>query len=282
MNMGNGFKSRCDALFAKVKNIPHDFGLDVSGMRAGRACIVSGESTKYTELKTDKGTLVVNEKIHREQLCADITPCSFTLKIILDNLIELHHVTMEILYVNDHSPTFPNAEINLDISESVTPGAHFLLGSADDPDVGVNTLQSYILSPNDYFTLKQLSCPDGVKYAEMVLQKPLDREQQLRHLLPLTAADEGNRQRSGNVKINVVVNDSKPAFSQALYTVTIAENSPKGMYITTVNASDADSGANGLVSYSFAYLKGNIGDIFAWNKSTGIITLKDESDAKMF
>lgn len=52
------------------------------------------------------------------------------------------------------------------------------------------------------------------------------------------------------------------------------------MYITTVNASDADSGANGLVSYSFANLKGNIGVIFALNKR--IITLKDELDAKVF
>lgn len=76
------------------KNIPHDLGLDVSGMRAGRVRIVPGESTEYTELKTDKETLVVNEKIDREQLCTDITPCSFTLKIILDNLIELHHITM--------------------------------------------------------------------------------------------------------------------------------------------------------------------------------------------
>ncbi|XP_053501647.1 protocadherin beta-3-like [Ictalurus furcatus] len=264
-----------------IGNIAHDLGLAASRMRAGRARIVSGESTAYTELKTDKGTLVVNERIDREQLCAEITPCSFTLEIILDNPMELHHVTVEILDVNDHSPTFPNDEINLDISESATPGARFLLGSADDPDVGVNTLQNYILSPNDHFILKQLSRPDGVKYAEMVLQKPLDREQNPRLSLTLTAVDGGNPQRSGNVKINVIVldvNDNAPVFNQTLYAVTTAENSPKGMYITTVNASDADSGANGLVSYSFANLKGNIGDVFALNKSTGVIILKGELD----
>ncbi|XP_058268038.1 protocadherin gamma-A3-like isoform X29 [Hemibagrus wyckioides] len=264
-----------------IGNIAHDLGLDLSRMRAGRARIVSGESTEYTELKTDKGTLVVNERIDREQLCAEMTPCSFTLEIILDNPMELHHVTVEILDVNDHSPNFPNDEINLEISESATPGARFLLGSADDPDVGVNTLQNYFLSPNDHFILKQLSRPDGVKYAEMVLQKPLDREQNPRLSFTLTAVDGGNPQRSGNVKINVIVldaNDNAPVFNQTLYSVTIAENSPKGKYITTVNASDADSGANGLVAYSFANLKGNIGDVFALNKSTGVITLKGELD----
>ncbi len=89
--------------------------------------------------------------------------------------MELHHVTVEILDVNDHSPRFAKDEINLEISESATSGARFLLGSADDPDVGVNALQNYIMSTNDNFILKQHSRPDGIKYAEMVLQKPLDR-----------------------------------------------------------------------------------------------------------
>lgn len=46
------------------------------------------------------------------------------------------------------------------------------------------------------------------------------------------------------------------------------------MYINTVNASDADSGAYGLISYSCANLKGKIGDVFKLNKNTGVITLK--------
>ncbi|XP_036450581.1 protocadherin gamma-A3-like isoform X8 [Colossoma macropomum] len=264
-----------------IGNIAHDLGLDVKRMRAGRARIVSGESAEYTELKTDKGTLVVNERIDREQLCAEITPCSFTLEIILDNPVELHHVTVEILDVNDHSPTFPKEEINLEISESATPGARFLLGSADDPDVGVNALQNYVLSQNDNFVLKQLSGPDGVKYAEMVLQKPLDREQSPHISLTLTAVDGGNPQRSGNVKIEVIVldaNDNAPVFNQSVYRATVAENSHKGTYITTVNASDADSGPNGVVTYSFANLKGNVAEIFHLDENTGVITLSGVLD----
>ncbi|XP_067288977.1 protocadherin gamma-A6-like isoform X13 [Pseudorasbora parva] len=258
-----------------IGNIAHDLGLDAQRLRSGRARIVSGDSTEYIELKTDKGILVVKERIDREQLCAETTPCSFTFEIILDNPMELHHVTVEILDVNDHSPTFPKDEINLEISESATPGARFLLGSADDPDVGVNALQNYALSPNDNFIIKQHARQGGVKYAEMVLQKPLDREQHPLLSLTLTAIDGGNPQRSGNVKISVNVldvNDNAPVFNQSVYRATVAENVPKGTYITTVNASDADSGANKLISYSFTNKK-VIGEIFELNETTGVITL---------
>ncbi|XP_066506589.1 protocadherin gamma-A11-like [Hoplias malabaricus] len=264
-----------------IGNVAHDLGLDARRMRAGRARVVSGESAEYTELKTDKGTLVVNERIDREQLCAEITPCSFTLEIILDNPVELHHVTVEILDVNDHSPVFPKDEIHLEISESATTGARFLLGSADDPDDGTNSVQSYILSPNDHFVLKQLSRPDGVKYAEMVLHKPLDRELEPRLSLTLSAVDGGSPQRSGNVKIEVIVldvNDNAPVFNQSIYRATVVENAPKGTYITTVNASDADSGSNGHVSYTFANLKGNVAEIFHLDESSGVIRLSGSLD----
>ncbi|XP_052464332.1 protocadherin gamma-A5-like [Carassius gibelio] len=259
-----------------IGNIAHDLGLNVQRLRSGQARIVSGDSTEYVELKTDKGILVVKERIDREQLCAETTPCSFTFEIILDNPMELHHVTVEILDVNDHSPTFPKDEINLEISESATNGARFLLGSADDPDVGVNALKNYIMSTNNNFILKQHSRPDGVKYAEMVLQKPLDREQHPRLSLILTAVDGGNPQRSGNMKIEVTVldaNDNAPVFNQSVYKATIAENTPKGTYITTVKASDADSGMYSLISYSFANLKGNINEVFEIDETTGVITL---------
>ncbi|XP_056592766.1 protocadherin gamma-A6-like isoform X27 [Triplophysa dalaica] len=259
-----------------IGNIAHDLGLDVQRLRSGRARIVSGDSTQYAELKTDKGTLIVKERIDREQLCAETTPCSFTFEIILDNPMELHHVTVEILDVNDHSPIFAKDEINLEISESATPGARFLLGGADDPDVAVNALQKYILSPNDNFILKQHSRPDGVKYAEMVLQKPLDREQYPHLSLILTAVDGGNPHRSGNMKIEVTVldaNDNAPVFNQSVYRAAIEENASKGTYITIVNASDADSGSYGLIAYSFANIKGNINDIFKIDEKSGVIIL---------
>uniref|UniRef100_A0A8C6SNW6 Cadherin domain-containing protein n=1 Tax=Neogobius melanostomus TaxID=47308 RepID=A0A8C6SNW6_9GOBI len=59
-----------------IGNVAQDLGLDLKRLRSGRARIVTGENVQYAELKTDKGTLVVNERIDREQLCGDVTPCT--------------------------------------------------------------------------------------------------------------------------------------------------------------------------------------------------------------
>ncbi|XP_071250991.1 protocadherin gamma-A11-like [Salvelinus alpinus] len=264
-----------------IGNVAQDLGLDLKRLRTGRARIVTGESIEYTELKTDKGILVVSERIDREQLCGDVTPCSFSFEIILENPIELHRVTIEIVDVNDHSPIFKNNHIKFEISESATLGSRFVLESAKDPDVGVHGLQDYVLTQNDHFVLKQHSNPDGSKFAEMILQKPLDREENPRLSLKLIAVDGGNPQRSGSVNIEITVldvNDNAPVFNQSVYRATVMENAPKGTYITTVNASDADSGSNGIVMYYFSNLKENLADIFDIDETTGKISVVGQID----
>nr|XP_046151208.1 protocadherin gamma-A10-like isoform X12 [Oncorhynchus gorbuscha] len=264
-----------------IGNVARDLGLDLKRLRAGRARIVTGESVQYTELKTDKGILVVRERIDREQLCGDVTPCSISFDMILENPMELHRVTVEILDINDNAPIFRKNEIKFEISESVILGSRFMLASAEDADVGNNGMQKYILMPNDHFVLKQHSNPDGRKYAEIILQKPLDREEHPRLSLKLIAVDGGNPQRSGSVNIEITVldaNDNAPVFNQSVYRATVMENAPKDTYITTVNASDADSGSNGLITYYFSNLKEDQSDIFHMDETTGTMTLVGKID----
>uniref|UniRef100_A0A3Q1FB08 Cadherin domain-containing protein n=1 Tax=Acanthochromis polyacanthus TaxID=80966 RepID=A0A3Q1FB08_9TELE len=223
-----------------------------------------------------KGILVVNERIDREQLCGDVTPCSFSFEVILENPMELHRITVEVLDINDHAPVFPNKDkpISFEVSESAVVGVQFPLQSAEDLDVDQNGLQDYILSPNDNFILKQHTNPDGSKYVEMVLQKPLDREQRSHLSLKLIAVDGGTPQRSGTVNIDVTVldaNDNIPVFNQSVYKASVVENTVKGTRIITVNATDADSGLNGLVTYSLSKMKGSRVDIFSIDEHTGTI-----------
>ncbi len=264
-----------------IGNVAQDLGLDLKRLRTGRARIVTGESTQYAELKTDKGILVVSERIDREQLCGDITPCSFSFEVILENPMELHLVTIEILDENDHAPSFQNKELKFEISESAALGSRFLLESADDHDVGLNSLQNYILSPNNQFVLKQHSNPDGSKYAEMVLQKALDREEHPHLSLKLIAVDGGNPQRSGSVNIDVTIldaNDNAPVFNQTVYRASVIENAPKGTYITTVNATDADAGSYGRITYNFYKQKGPAAQFFNIDSDTGIVSVAGEID----
>ncbi|XP_042338643.1 protocadherin gamma-A3-like, partial [Plectropomus leopardus] len=264
-----------------IGNVALDLGIDTQRLRSGRARIVTGEGIQYTELKTDKGILVVNEKIDREQLCGDATPCSFSFDLILENPMELHHVTVEVLDINDNSPSFHQHDMQLTIGESAAPGARFVLPTANDPDVGVNGLQDYHLSPNENFILKKHSNSDGRKQAEMVLEKPLDRERYPSLSLKLIAVDGGTPQKSGTVNIDITVldaNDNSPVFNQSVYKATVTENAAKGTYIITVNATDADSGSYGLIYYSISKMQGSIDSIFEINKTTGVIFLSGQVD----
>ncbi|XP_036431577.1 protocadherin gamma-A3-like isoform X3 [Colossoma macropomum] len=264
-----------------IGNVAQDLGLDLKRLRTGRAHIVTGEHTQYAELKIDKGILVVKERIDREQLCGDITPCSFSFEIILENPIELHRVIVEITDVNDHPPTFQNDDLKFEISESAVPGSRFVLESADDPDVGLNALQRYFLTLNDYFILKEHANPDGTKFAEMVIQKALDREEHPYLSLKLIAVDGGNPQRSGTVNIDVTVldaNDNVPVFNQTEYRASVMENALKGTYVTTVNATDADSGSNGKITFYFSKLKGNVADMFSIDENSGLVSVLGQVD----
>ncbi|KAM9740732.1 protocadherin beta-16-like [Menidia menidia] len=264
-----------------VGNVAQDLGLDLTRLRSGGARIVTGENVQYTQLKTDKGTLVVNERIDREQLCGDVTPCSFTFEILLEKPMELHPVTIEVLDVNDNAPTFQNSHLEFEISESAALGSRFVLESADDADVEQNGLQNYVLTPNDVFSLKQHVNADGSKYAEMVLQKNLDREQQPRLSLKLLAVDGGNPQKSGtvNIDINILdVNDNAPVFNQTVYKATVIENAPKGTHVITVNATDIDSGSNGKVTYFLSKSKAGVSHLFDINGVTGKIYVSNEID----
>ncbi|XP_061755798.1 protocadherin beta-16-like [Nerophis ophidion] len=263
-----------------VGNVAQDLGLDVKRLRSGRARIVTGENVQYTELRTDKGLLVVHERIDREQLCGDVTPCSFTFEILLENPMELHPVTIEVLDVNDNAPTFKYNHLQFEISESAALGSRFVLESAHDADVGANGLQSYILTPSDHFVLKE-HVSGGGKYAEMVLQKGLDREEQSRLSLKLVAVDGGNPQRSGtvNIIINIIdANDNAPVFDQTTYKVKVVENAIKGTHVLTVNATDSDSGSNAKVTYSFSKTNAEIKDTFHINEETGCITVAKQID----
>ncbi|XP_049330698.1 protocadherin gamma-A4-like isoform X4 [Astyanax mexicanus] len=257
-----------------VGNIVQDLGLDVKKLKSGRARIFTEDSREYIGLNVEKGTVVVKEKVDREELCAQITPCSLHFQIILENPMELHRIDVEILDVNDHAPIFDRKEIILEIRESVVAGSRFSLDSAHDPDVGKNSLQRYTLSPTDHFTLNELSNSDGTKYVQMILQTPLDREQQEKHTLILTAFDEGNPQKSGTIKITVVVidaNDNAPVFSQPVYRVSLPENAQMGSTAVTVSATDKDKGPNGEVIYSFPQNNRKIMELFTIEPSTGDI-----------
>ncbi|XP_054454112.1 protocadherin beta-16-like, partial [Anoplopoma fimbria] len=264
-----------------VGNIARDLGLDLARLISGKARIITKGSRQYVDLNRDKGTLVIKERIDREELCGKTTPCSFSFEVILENPIQLYRVTVEVIDINDNSPSFPKDEIRLEIIENAALGTRFSLMSADDPDVGINEVQKYMLKPSDHFKLEVQSQPDGGKFIEMVLQNPLDREKEETHTLVLIASDGGEPHRSGTVRIHITVldaNDNAPVCSQPVYKADVKENSPEGTVVTTVSANDADKGVNGEVTFSIAHVAREAKQLFEVNVKTGEIRVAGKLD----
>nr|AAT85362.1 protocadherin cluster 1 gamma 5a [Danio rerio] len=78
-----------------VGNIAKDLGIEISRLISGKARVVTKSGRQYVDLSRDKGTLVVKERIDREELCKQTTPCSFSFDLIVENPIQLHRVTVE-------------------------------------------------------------------------------------------------------------------------------------------------------------------------------------------
>ncbi|XP_056136503.1 protocadherin alpha-3-like [Lampris incognitus] len=237
-----------------VGNIAKDLGLDKSTLRDRGYRIVYGSNEPPFQVNQDDGVLYVTRKIDREEVCERSSACLIDLKTVLENPLEVHYVSVEVLDVNDHSPVFPEKEKRLEIFESALPGVRFQLQAARDADSGPLSVQQYKLNHNDHFRLEVKDRGEDRKTPILILQKPLDRESARSHTLSLTAIDGGKPPRSGEMKILVDisdVNDNPPVFTKESYSVQINENSPRGTVVAQVNATDADEGSNGEVVYSF-------------------------------
>ncbi|KAA0709741.1 Protocadherin gamma-A4 [Triplophysa tibetana] len=258
-----------------IGNVAKDLGLDVNRLSFRKPRIdTEGNRKRFCEIKLNSGELTVAERIDREALCGKKASCLLNQELVLENPLELHRLILSIDDINDNSPQFKQSIIKFEISESADKGSRYLLDEAQDPDIGVNSVQSYMLQNNDHFLLSVITGENRGKYGELVLNKELDREQQKEVTLILTAVDGGTPPRSGTVAIHVTVldaNDNAPVFSQAVYKVSLPENSPVDTVVVTVSATDADEGQNGEVTYEFGHVSESLLEIFFLDAITGEI-----------
>ncbi|XP_027711535.1 protocadherin alpha-8-like, partial [Vombatus ursinus] len=190
-----------------VGRIAQDLGLEVGELVSRLFRVVSKGSRDYLEVNVQNGILFVNSRIDREELCGRSPICSIHLEVIVEKPLQVFHVEVEIKDINDNPPLFPVKEQRLFIPESRLPDSRFPLEGASDPDIGSNALLTYRLSTNDYFILEVRSKNDQSKLVELVLKKPLDREEVPEHHLILTATDGGKPELTGTVQLLITVLD---------------------------------------------------------------------------
>lgn len=230
------------------------------------------------------GVLATQGRLDREELCrgSDLCEVAFSILYRKSGAMNCLRVRVEVLDQNDHSPQFPNAEQDVEISEIAGLRMRIPLERAVDPDAGPNGLQTYSLSVNPHFALDVTVSPEGTKQAELVIIKELDREVQDSVDLSLVAWDKGNPPRSGSTLVHVRIqdsNDNSPTFEDSAPTLELPENTARGTTIIRLRATDPDQGVNGEVVYSLSrHTQPEVQRLISVHPQTAAVSLKAPLD----
>ncbi|XP_061644602.1 protocadherin beta-9-like [Phyllopteryx taeniolatus] len=198
-----------------VGNIARDLGLDVARLVAGKARIISKGGRQYVDFKPDKGTLVIQERIDREELCGKTTPCSFTFDIILENPIQLYPVRILIRDQNDNAPQVlypvqPHAEM---VPRSADAGYLVTKVVAVDVDSGQNAWLSYKVQHKFGGADRGALFEVGLHNGEMRTVRQVTDKDAVKQRLTVVVEDNGQPSRSATVAVNVALADG---FSEVL------------------------------------------------------------------
>ncbi|XP_037316780.2 protocadherin-18b isoform X3 [Pungitius pungitius] len=241
-------------------------------------------STPFLSVREEDGEISIGTKIDREKLCEKNLNCSIEFDVVTlpTEFLQLFHVEVEVLDINDNSPHFSRAIVPIEISESASVGTRIPLDGAVDADVGENSLHTYALTPNNFFKIDVRTRTDGAKYAELVVMRDLDREVLSSYQLQLTASDNGSPPKSGSTLIKITIsdsNDNSPAFEEQAYIINLLESSLLGTLMIDLNATDPDEGTNGKIVYAFSsHVSPKILETFKINPENGHITLIKKVD----
>ncbi|XP_055000046.1 protocadherin alpha-3 isoform X6 [Sorex araneus] len=265
-----------------VGRIAQDLGLELAELVPRLFRVASKDRADLLEVNLQNGILFVNSRIDREELCGRSVECILHLEVIVDRPLQVFYVEVEVKDINDNPPVFPMAVKKLFIYESRPPGSRIPLEGASDADTGVNSLLTYSLNSNEYFTLDVKKNEAEIKSLGLVLKKALNREDTPEYHLVITAVDGGKPELTGTTQLRITVldvNDNAPEFERTVYKVRLFENAPNGTVAVMVNASDLDEGVNKDIVYSFnTDMSADTLSKFHLDPVSGYITVKGNID----
>ncbi|XP_070769985.1 protocadherin gamma-A7-like [Enoplosus armatus] len=203
-----------------VGNVAEDLGINAKRLLSGGARIVSSDSSEYIRLDADKGILVVGERIDREQLCGQTSPCSLNFEMIMTNPMQLHSVVVEVnttvkLNIQDQNDNPPQVLYPVQTGGSLV--AEMVPRSADvgylvskvvavDVDSGQNAWLSYKLQKATDRALFEV----GLQNGEIRTIRQVTDKDAVKQRLTVIVEDNGQPSRSATVIVNVAVADSFP------------------------------------------------------------------------
>ncbi|NWX98396.1 CADN protein, partial [Nothoprocta ornata] len=160
--------------------------------------------------------------------------------------------TIWIADVNDHVPKFTQEMWQATIAESSDIDSEVLRVCATDRDVGQNAHLTFSIGEGDPDQKFYIENDRECQCATIRLKKTLDFEKAHERQFNLTIKVEDlDFSSSASCLIEVKdSNDHSPIFHSPFIQTSPLENTPVGTTVTTVSATDRDSGLNGNILYS--------------------------------
>ncbi|XP_075923658.1 protocadherin Fat 1-like isoform X2 [Petromyzon marinus] len=180
-------------------------------------------------------------------------------------------LVVEVVDVNEnlHAPEFPSFVARASVREDVAIGTEVLTVSARDGDTGRDGEVRYSVRDGSGLGVFSIHPETGViRTAER-----LDAETRSRYWLTVFAVDRALVPLASTLHVFVEVedvNDCAPLTEEPMYRPAVPENSPAGLAVLQVRASDADAG--GAAPLSFRISSGNPQGFFSIDARTGLIS----------
>ncbi|XP_078098403.1 cadherin EGF LAG seven-pass G-type receptor 2 isoform X5 [Mustelus asterias] len=172
--------------------------------------------------------------------------------------------------VNDNAPQFLRDHYQGSVYEDVPTFTSVLQISATDRDSGLNGRVFYTFQGGDDgdgdFIIETTS---GI----VRTLRRLDRENVQIYNLKAFAVDKGIPAMRTPIEVQVAVldvNDNPPVFEKDEFDIFVDENSPIGLVVARITATDPDEGTNAQIMYQI--VEGNIPEVFQLDIFSGELT----------
>jgi len=190
--------------------------------------------------------------------------------------------TLYVQAFNADNPVFPapwtpsDPTIHINITENRAPGYPFFNLGAKDPVSG-QPVTNYVKLPSDnpVSDIIQISGSQSQSPGDVISNQLLDYEQikSISFSVAAVVEDRGEQRTSeAHITLHLVdVNDNAPVFDQAMYVAEVLEDALPLTSVTTVHATDIDTGEFGDIIYS---LEGEGVQEFMIDPQSGLIQIR--------
>nr|XP_033783424.1 protocadherin Fat 2 [Geotrypetes seraphini]XP_033783425.1 protocadherin Fat 2 [Geotrypetes seraphini]XP_033783426.1 protocadherin Fat 2 [Geotrypetes seraphini] len=181
------------------------------------------------------------------------------------------YVEVDVLDVNEnlHPPQFPSFVFRGWVQENLPIGTSVITMTAQDHDKGKDGEIVYSIRDGTSLTAFSIEEDTGL----IRTTAPLDHEGTSHYWLTVQATDLGSQPLSSIAEVYIEVtdiNDNTPQLSQPAFYASVTENSPQNVFVLQLEAWDADTSANGKLTFQIT--TGNTQGFFTINPDTGVIS----------